>query len=160
MNKINNIMAVIDGTAASTTASLYSIFLAKLLGAKLYGIYVINEKALNDLLHAHIFIEEEKIDYEKELEHDAEKYLGNFKNNADLKNVYAEIIIKKGIVHEEVIKEVNDKEIDILVVGGLRKVISVRESSYDEKEIIVRNANCNVLIVKDDEKVEMLYKNM
>jgi len=160
MNKINKIMVVIDGTPQSMTASLYSIYLSKLLNAQLYAIYVINEKALNELLKAHIFIEEEKIDYEQEMEKDAEKYLNQVQSQAEAKGVNVKKIIKKGIVHSEVIQTAIDEDIDIIVIGELRKMISVREASYDEIERIMRESKCNVLIAKDKEKIEMLYKNI
>ncbi len=160
MNTINKIMVVIDGTPQSMTASFYSIYLSKLLDAQLYAIYVINEKALNELLKAHIFIEEEKIDYEKEMLEDAEKYLNQVQSNAEAKGIYVKKIIKKGIVHEEVIKTIVEENIDIVVIGELRKMISVREAAYDEMERIMRESKCVVLIVKNKEKVEMLYKNM
>ncbi|MBN1898604.1 MAG: universal stress protein [Spirochaetes bacterium] len=160
MNKINKLMVVIDGSSESLTASLYGIYLSKLLSAELYVVYVINEKALNELLKARIFIEEEKIDYEKEMEQDADKYLHQVETKASAKGVTIKKIIKKGIVHNEVVTLSKENQIDLILLGQLRKIISVREASYDEMERIMREAPSHVIIVKNDKKVEMLYENL
>ncbi len=161
MNNVERIMVVINGSDESYYASMYAVYLNSFLRAELFGIYVINEKALNDLLKANIFLTDEKIDYEKEMEADANRYLSQLKDIADKKNIIVkENIVKKGIIHQEILQEIEKNNIDLLIIGELRKIVSLRDIAYDEMEQVVREAKIPVLIVKKDEKIEMLYKNL
>jgi nucleotide-binding universal stress UspA family protein len=45
-------------------------------------------------------------------------------------------------------------------MGGLKEVFSRRETFYDEAERIFRESHCPVVIVKDHEHVEKLYKEL
>ena len=84
---INNILVYIDGTEASISAAMYAIALSKSTGASLTALYVINTKALNDLVKARIFLAEEEIEYHQDLEKDAERYLNHVKKLAEQKDI-------------------------------------------------------------------------
>ncbi len=160
MNQIKKILVVINGTEQSYNASLYSVFLAALLKCELIGVYVINEKALNDLLKVKIFIDEEKVDYEKDMENDAQRYLTQFERSASKKNIPLTKVIKKGDVHEEIVKYAQDFDVDMVIIGELKKIVSVKDVAYDEMERVLREAKVPVLIAKGKEKIEMLYQNI
>jgi len=160
MNQIKKILVVINGTEQSYIASLYAVYLATLMKCELIGMYVINEKALNDLLKVKIFIDEEKVDYEKDMEKDADRYLSQFEQTAGKKNISLVKAVKKGSVHEEVVKYVKDEEVDLVVIGELKKIVSVKDVAYDEMERVLRVAKVPVLVAKGKEKIEMLYQNI
>jgi len=160
MNQIKKILVVINGTEQSYIASLYAVYLAILMKCELIGMYVINEKALNDLLKVKIFIDEEKVDYEKDMEKDADRYLAQFEQTAGKKNLSLKKVIKKGSIHEEVVKYVKEEDLDLVVIGELKKIVSVKDVAYDEMERILRVAKVPVLVVKGKEKIEMLYQNI
>lgn len=160
MNQIKKILVVINGTEQSHTASLYSIYLTALLKCELIGIYVINEKALNDLLKVKIFIDEEKVDYEKDMENDAQRYMNQLEQYASKKNIPLSKVIKKGAVHEEVVKYAQEVEADLVVIGELKKIVSVKDVAYDEMERVLRESKIPVLVVKGKEKIEMIFQNI
>ncbi len=160
MNQIKKILVVINGTEPSYVASLYSVFLTALLKCELTGIYVINEKALNDLLKIKIFIDEEKVDYEKDMEKDAERYLAQFEQLAGKKNISLTKVVKKGSIHEEIVNYIKESDIDLIVIGELKKIVSVKDVAYDEMERVLREAGIPVVVVKGKEKIEMLYQNI
>ena len=148
MNKINKIMVVINGSEESYYAGMYAIYLNSFFQAELIGIYVINEKALNDLLKANIFFEDEKVDYEKEMDDDARRYLSQFKDMADKKNIVVrETLVKKGVVHQEILKTAEEKNVDLIIIGELRRIVSLRDIAYDEMEQVMREAKVPVVIV-------------
>ncbi len=160
MNPIKKILVGIIGTEHSHYASLYSIYLATLLKAELYGIYVINEKALEDLLRANIFLAEEKVDYEKEMENDADSYLTQFETMAQRKNVPVKKILRKGIVHLEIINFAKEENIDLIVIGELKKIISVKDIAYDEMERLLRDVKVPIIVANNMEMITMLYQNL
>jgi nucleotide-binding universal stress UspA family protein len=157
---IKKIMVYIDGTEQSITAAQYAICLASFSGAELIAHYVINIKAMEDLLKARIFLPDEELEYEHDMEADADRYLNYVNELAVAKGL---TIIKKlssGSVNKEIVNAVRDEDIDLLVVGELSHIRSRRDEFYDETERAVRSVGCSVLIVKDPDKVWELYESL
>lgn len=157
---IRKIMVCIDGTEQSITAAQYAICLASFSGAELIAHYVINVRAMEDLLRARIFLKDEQVEYEHDMEADAERYLNHVNELAVQKGV---TIIKKqskGSVHKEIVKSVEEEEVDLLVIGELSRIRSRRDEFYDEAERAMRNVSCSVLIVKDEDRVWEMYQSL
>lgn len=154
---IRKILAYIDGTEESITACQYAILLARATGAELTGAYVVNTRALQDLVKARIFLKEEQSDYQRDIEADADRYLNHFKELADNKGLAARTEKRSGNVHQEVKKIVEDLEIDLLVIGELSQIRSRRDEFFNEAERAMRGVRCSVLIVKDEDRVWDLF---
>lgn len=157
---IKKIMVYIDGTEQSVTAAQYAICLASFSGAELIAYYVINTRAIEDLLKARIFLQDEQLEYEHDMEADGQRYL-NYVNELAVKKGVS--IVKKqsrGSVHKEIANTVNEENIDLLVVGELSRIRSRRDEFYDETERAIRMVNCSVLIVKDEDRVWELYESL
>ncbi len=158
MNKpIQNIMVYIDGTEGSITAAQYALCLARSTGASLKAFYVINTKALNELVKARIFLREEQMNYEQDLKADAERYLNHVRDLAQQKGIPIKTESAMGNVHQEIINRIKEEEIDLLVIGELSHIRSRRDEFYDETERAMRAVSCSVLIVKDEERVWEMY---
>jgi nucleotide-binding universal stress UspA family protein len=159
-NPIKKIMVYIDGTEQSITAAQYAICLASSSGAQLIACYIVNIRAMEELLKARIFLRDEQVEYEHDMEADAERYLNYVNDLAAKKGVS---IIKKqsrGSVHKEIVNIVNQEKIDLLIVGELSRIRSRRDEFYDETERAIRMVNCSVLIVKDQDKVWEMYESL
>jgi len=159
-NPIKKIMVYIDGTEQSITAAQYAICLAASTGAELIACYVVNIRAMEELLKARIFLRDEQVEYEHDMEADAERYLNYVNDLAVKKGLF---IVKKqsrGSVHKEIINIVNDEKVDLLIVGELSRIRSRRDEFYDETERAIRMVNCSVLIVKDQDKVWEMYESL
>ena len=157
---IKKIMVYIDGTEQSITAAQYAICLASFSGAELIACYVINTRAMEDLLRARIFLEDEQVEYEHDMEADAERYLNYVNELAVKKGVSITKKYSKGTVHKEIIDAVVEEEIDLLVIGELSRIRSRRDEFYDESERAMRAAGCSVLIVKDEDRVWEMYESL
>ena len=68
MSTPKKILVYIDGTEESITAAQYAICLASYFKADLFALYVINTKAMEDLLKARIFLQDEQVEYEHDME--------------------------------------------------------------------------------------------
>ncbi len=157
---INKILVSIAATQASITTAKYAISLAKLLGAELYAIYVIDKKSLEELLRARIFVKTEEMEYEAELEEQGDSYLKRIKEMAEAKDVKTTPILAKGTIHEEVVNKIEELGIDLLVMGELKRVTSRIDMIYDEGEQIFRSAQCSVTVVKNPEAAEAMYEGL
>ena len=79
---------------------------------------------------------------------------------AQAKGIKLYPILTKGTVHQEVINKINELNIDLLLTGELKPVISRVDALYDETEQIVRGAPCPVLVVKNPPAVERMYEDL
>lgn len=154
---VENILVLVDGTEQSVTAAQYAIMLAKAVEAKVTALYVINTRALSDLVKAKIFLQAEQDEYNLDLQADADRYLGHVRELADRKGVKLETVKSSGTVHQEVRNEVAKRKVDLLVLGELAGVRSRRDEFYDEAERALRSVPCSVLVVKDEERVWELF---
>jgi nucleotide-binding universal stress UspA family protein len=150
-------MVYIDGTEESIAAAQYAICLARSSGAELQAFYVINTKALNDLVKARIFLQEEEAEYERDLRADAVRYLNHVRDLASKKGVSMQTESVAGNVHQEIVNRVRQHRIDLLIIGELSHIRSRRDEFYDETERAMRAVPCPVLIVKDMDRAWELY---
>ena len=159
-NPIKKIMVYVDGTEQSVTAAQYAICLASFSRAELIAHYVINTRAVEDLLKARIFLEDEQVEYEHDMEADAERYLNYIDELASKKGIS---IIKKrsrGNVHKEIADSIEAEDVDLLVIGELSRIRSRRDELFDEAERAMRSVSCSVLIVKDEDRVWEIYESL
>lgn len=159
MKLISKILVYIDDSDTAIAAIQASILLAKQYRAQLYGLYVVNTKALSDLVKARIFVQSEKDEYTQELEADADRYLRLAQKLADSKKVAIETEKIQGTPHREIRKVVEEKGIDLLVVGvDVNRTKSLREELASDKDIALKQVTCEILCIKDDERIERCFE--
>ena len=155
---IEKVLVYLDGTEGSLTAAQYAICLCRDSGRQLTALYVVNSRALQDLLKSRIFLEDEQKEYQRELEEDAQRYLNHVREMARQKGLVIETKKTGGTVHQEIKKAVLEGGFDLLVLGELAHIRSRRDAFYDESERAMRNVPCSVLIVKDEERVTDMFE--
>ena len=158
MGTANKILVYIDGTEQSITAAQYAICLASDSGAELLALYVINTRAMDDLLKAQIFLQNEQVEYKRDMEADAQRYLNYVNELALKKGITIAKHSAQGSVNKEIDKLVKEEGVDLLVIGELPRIRSRRDEFYDEAERAMRSVPCSVLIVKDEDAVYDMYE--
>jgi nucleotide-binding universal stress UspA family protein len=157
---VKNIVVSVTGAPHSLVAAKYAIYLSKLLNSKLTGLYVIDEKSLQELLKTKIFVEVEAMEFQRELEEQGKRFFERVKTMASSKGVEFEGVMLKGVVHTQVVNKAKEIGADILVMGELKEIKSMTETFYNPGERIFREATCPVVIVKNSAEVEKIYKEM
>jgi nucleotide-binding universal stress UspA family protein len=159
-NPIGKILVFIDGTEQSIVAAQYALCLSRFTGSALTAFYVINTKALDDLLKARIFLKEEQMEYERDLEEDAQRYLRHVQELAGGKGMIVETRSAMGNPAQEIVKLVRDEHYDLVVIGELSRIRSRRDEFFDETERAMRAVPCSVLIVKNEDRVWELFESL
>jgi nucleotide-binding universal stress UspA family protein len=154
---IRRILVYVDGSEGSITAAQYAICLSRHYRAELSALYVVNTRALGDLLKARIFVKAEQEEYLRDLEQDSQRYLNHVRSLARKKGLVVQTASANGTVHQEIKNCVLANKIDLLVMGELSSVRSRRDELYDEADRALRTVPCSVLVVKDEERVTALY---
>jgi nucleotide-binding universal stress UspA family protein len=154
---IKRILVYVDGTEGSITAAQYAVVLSRATGAELTALYVINTRALDDLLKARIFVKAEEEEYKRDLQADANRYLNHVRSLARKKGLNIEAVSVSGSINQEIKRQVKENDIDLMIMGELSHVRSRRDEFYNEAERAMRSVSCSVLIVKDEDRVWELY---
>ena len=157
---VNRIMVYVDGSEQAITAAQYAVCLARSTGAELYALYVVNTRALSDLVNAKIFLQAEQEEYQEDLESDADRYLQHAKQLGRDKGVAVKTLNAAGTVNVEIKNMVKDNEIDLLVIGEISRIRSRRDELYNETERAMRSVPCSVLVVKDEDYVWDVYNKL
>ncbi len=155
--KRHKILLYIYASDSSIDAAKLAIAIAKRYDFILKAIYVVNESLLTELLAAKILIPLEKMDFERALEEDAHRYLTYVSKLAEEKGIKVETILRKGIVHTEVAREIERGGYDLLVQGELGEVLSLRDATHEEGERILRSVSCPVLVVRGKAQVDKMF---
>jgi nucleotide-binding universal stress UspA family protein len=157
---VKQIIVPLAGGPASVITAKYAIYLAKLLQIKLIAIYVIDQNAIQELLKSRVFVEIEAKEYEIDMEQQSKLFMQRIKTLAENKKVEFEAIILKGEIHTEIANRARELGADLLVMGDLKEVLSWKEALYSEGERIFRESPCPVVIVKNPQEAERLYKEI
>jgi nucleotide-binding universal stress UspA family protein len=154
------ILLHVEASEGGLTAARYAVALAKAYGARLHAVYVLNEKMLEELLSAKVFLEEEEVDLERDLEEDGKRYLSAVERLAGEKGVALTTELAKGVVHREIVDKATQLGAGLIIIGEIEEPMSRRDAFFDEGEMILRLAKCPVLTVKGDDLVRSLYDSV
>jgi len=157
---IRSILLFLESSERSMAAARYATWLAKATGARLIALYVVDTKILEQLLRARIFVRMEEMDYERDLEEDARRYLNHARDLSEAKGVPFKDMIEKGEVHSIVVQKARELDVDLLVMGEREASRSRKDTYYDEGERILSEAQCPVLVAKGDERIKSLYDSI
>lgn len=157
---IQTIALAIAGTPAAVPTAKYAIYLAKVLQARLVVLYVLDESSVNELLRNRIFVEVEAREYEQELKEQGSVLLERVGRMAESKGVVFESCLLSGIVHRRIMDKLCECGADLLVMGRIKEIKSMKEVFYDEGERIFRESPCAVVVVQSVEAAEALYKEI
>ena len=145
---VNHILVLVDGTESSFNAADRAIDLARALGAKLTALAVVDTETLRQLLNVKILVDAEMGEFEKELEQSARRQLAEVRERALDQKVVIEEVLITGSVETVVPKEVQDREVDLIALGGFQSTKITRDLVARQRQQIIDRATCPVLVVK------------
>jgi nucleotide-binding universal stress UspA family protein len=145
---VNHILVLVDGTEASFRAADRAIELARALGARLTALTVVDTETLRQLLNVKILVDAEMGEFEKELEQSARRQLAEVRERALNQKVVIEEVLITGNVETVVPKEVQDRGVDLIALGGFPSTKVTRDLVARQRQQIIDRATCPVLVVK------------
>jgi nucleotide-binding universal stress UspA family protein len=154
---ISNIVVAITGTEASILAAKYAIVMTKYYNCKLHAVYVVDTATIKMLTLSKIFIQEEGAEYEKNLENNGNRYLTFVEELAKGKDVKIERILRKGAIYSEILKVADEKNADLILLGGWEKDTKTSDIIGHSHREIMANSKCSVLLVKEP-NIDQIYK--
>ncbi|NBK21596.1 MAG: universal stress protein [Spirochaetia bacterium] len=153
-----DIVVYLDGSESSMTAAMYGIKMAAEHGAHLTAVYVVNTKALSELVKAGIFVAIERDEYQRDLQADADRYLRHVAKLAAQMQLEIETVKLEGSTHVVVKQLLKERKADLLVLGGITDIRSRREELSSETDRMMRTSPCPVLVVRDDDDIWLEFE--
>lgn len=153
----NNIVVAISSSEASVLAAKYAIVMAKMYHCMLYAVYVVDKATIRQLALSKIIVQDESQDYETSLEANGKRYLSYVEELALAKGVHIEKEIRRGAVYTEILAAADEKEADLIILGGWEKDRKPGDIITNTYRYIMMNAKCSVLLVKEP-KIDLIYK--
>jgi len=145
---IRHILVLVDGTDTSYRAADAAIDLARDLGARLTAMAVVDTETLRQLLSVKILVDAEMGELEKELEESSRRQLAEVAGRAADRKVVAEEVLLTGNTETVVPREVQEREVDLIAVGGFQSSKISRDLLARQRQQIIDRARCPVLVVK------------
>ena len=140
---VKNILIPTDGSDHSVRAAESGISLAKLLGAQVVFVYVIDTLVLNQLGKT-----TEQEDAERELRQNGKNYINYVLGFAEQAGVKANSLIEKGIPFEKILELVKRLSMDLIVMGTLGRRGAERILIGSVTQRVIEYATCPVLVLK------------
>jgi nucleotide-binding universal stress UspA family protein len=140
---IRKILVPTDGSDPSLRAAEYAISIAKLIGAQILVVFVVDDVVLDQMAKI-----TEREPAERELREDGKGYIKYVLSLADKAGVKASSIMEEGRPFERILRTAKDSNSDLIVMGtyGRRGTDRILIGSVAER--IIEYASCPVLVVK------------
>jgi len=139
---------MVDGSESSIAAAKYAIQLAKSCKARLTAVAIVDTATLKHLLSTHIMVAAEMEEYERELEESGRSHLAYVSGLAKEAGVRAATALLKGAAHSAVLAEQKRCGADLIVVGAFRWTLAHRDQLARERQLLLDEAPCPVLVVR------------
>lgn len=157
MTPIKKILVAISGSESSVNGAKYAIMFAKTYKAELNIVYVIDTSTIKDLLISKIFIEEESMEFEQNLEANGKRYLDYIEELAKSKDVKVNKILKRGSIVSMIMETADEINSELIIVGGWQQNKSRRDLITKAQLDLLMDSKRSILIVKD-ENIEANFK--
>ena len=142
-NGIQKILIPTDGSEHSACAAECGISIAKMLGAHITVINVIDKVVLDQFSKV-----TQRENLEQELKHDGQQYLKYILDLAEKEGIKGNSLLTKGEPFEQIVHSAKDLSIDLIVMGthGRGRANKILIGSVTER--VIEFSPCPVLVVK------------
>jgi nucleotide-binding universal stress UspA family protein len=143
LEEARKILIPTDGSDYSVRAAEYGVSVAKLLGAEVTVVYVVDTVALDQISRV-----ADRDSMERELKADGERYVKYILGVAKKEGVTASSLLAKGRPFEQIVHLAKGLKMDLIVMGtyGRRGAERILIGSVAER--VIEYASCPVLVVK------------
>ena len=142
----NHILAPTDGSQDAERAARLAFRLAKLCGAQVTILYVVDSAVVIEMTR---FSSHQPVEVTSELQHAGRQYLHHLQNLALQSGLVVRPEMREGEPHERIVSLANDINADLIVMGhvGQRGPRRILIGSVTER--VIEFAHCPVLVTKE-----------
>ncbi len=146
---MGRLLLVVDGSNASLAASDFALALAAEKGCSIVAVYVVDTSTMDYLVNMRLLLSTERIAFEKQLEATGHRHLERVVNLAETASVKISTHMSKGIFHKSILHLAREHQADAIVVGGWQRTVTRKDYPSVERQAILDEAECPVIVVKE-----------
>jgi len=147
-----HLLLVVDGAPPSIAAANFAVRLAAETGGRITAVYVVDTATMDYLMQMRILVRDEREEFERDLGTTGERYLQYAKTIATKHGVEIEPEMRRGSFHRTILDRARELGVDIIVLGGWRKSITRKDVTSVERQLILDEAVCPVIVVHEDDR--------
>ena len=140
---VKKILIPTDGSDYSMRAAEYGLSVAKLLGAEVVALYVVDTVVLDQVAKI-----AEREGLERDLKSDGERYLRYVVGVAEREGVKTSSLLAKGRPYEQIVHLAKGLKVDLIVMGTYGRRGAERILLGSEAERVIEYASCPVLVIR------------
>ena len=140
---MKKILIPTDGSDYSIRAAEYGLSVAKLLGAEVVALYVVDTVVLDQVAKI-----AEREGLERDLKSDGERYLRYVVGVAEREGVKTSSLLAKGRPYEQIVHLAKGLKVDLIVMGTYGRRGAERILLGSEAERVIEYASCPVLVIR------------
>ena len=140
---MKKILIPTDGSDYSMRAAEYGLSVAKLLGAEVVALYVVDTVVLDQVAKI-----AEREGLERDLKSDGERYLRYVVGVAEREGVKTSSLLAKGRPYEQIVHLAKGLKVDLIVMGTYGRRGAERILLGSEAERVIEYASCPVLVIR------------
>jgi len=147
-NLFEKILLVVDGAEPSIAAANYAVQLAVQTGGHIIAVFVVDTATMEYLTRMHIFIAEEREEFERDLQKTGERYLEYVRTIGRNHKIEIETVQKRGSFHQTILQEARKLAANVIVMGGWRHSITAKDTTSVERQLVLNETELPVLVIK------------
>jgi len=109
-NLLGKLLLVVDGSTASTAAGQYAIQLASQVNGQITAVYVVDTATMDYLTQMHIFVKEEREEFERDMGQTGRRYLDYVQTIGRKNGVPVHAEMRKGSFHQTILRLARELE--------------------------------------------------
>ena len=149
---LGRVLLVVDGSEPSIAAANFAVQLAAQAGSHVTAVYVVDTATMDYLLQMRILVKDEREEFETDLERTGTRYLEYVATIGRNHGVEVETAMRRGRFHQTILQEARTLQADAIVLGGWHRTVTRKDSTSVERQLILDQADCPVIVVKREAK--------
>ncbi len=145
---VKHVMVLVDGTATASRALDMAINISCHMRARLTALAMVETEVLRQLLSVNILTPGEMGEFEDDLQHSAKRHLAEARERALKQALEIECAIVRGNSELVVPQEVQERKVDLIVVGYFDSARAQRNLLARQRQQVVDHAPCPVLVAR------------
>lgn len=144
------VLLVVDGSEMAMAASQLAVGLAQHLGSPLSAVYVVDTATMDYLMQLRIFVQDERDEFEADLEQTGRRCLDSVAALGRAGGITVRTVLQRGRFHSTVLHEARSLKAGVIIVAGWSQSITRKDAATVERQLLLDQAECPVLVVKGD----------
>lgn len=153
--KLGKVLVAVDNSDASFAAACFAIAMAAEHHCAVAAVYVVDTESMDYLLNLKILVSTEKEALQEQLEENGQHLLARLTEKAKEAGIEFETALEHGVFHKTILAQAKAHGANAIIVSGWHRTITRKDRPSVERQLILDEAECPVIVVKETPGAEL-----